>query len=72
MIQSGSLGTWGAELVSCAQLSPIAHAHGLAFLHVLLSKESGTADHLLFDRVLDVDFCQVLLERWEGICPCGT
>lgn len=71
MVEPGSIGTWSAELISCAQFSPIAHAHSLAFLHVLLSKESGAADHLLLDRVLEVDLRQVDLERWEGICPCG-
>ena len=64
MIEPSSVSTWSAELVSCTQLSPIAHAHGLAFLHVLLSKESGAADHLLFDRVLEADLCQIDLEGW--------
>ena len=64
MVEPGSVSTWSAELVSRAQLGPTAHAHRLAFFHVLLSKESGTADHLLLDRVLEADFCQVVLEGW--------
>ena len=64
IVEPGSVSTWSAELISRAQLSPVAHAHGLTLLYVLLSKESGAADHLLFDRVLEADFCQVVLEGW--------